>query len=191
MDELKNDLAVSSWGARVRIMAMLGHDPQALALYAWVNCVKQVREVVERVWRGKSSPEGLEAARDAMWNIIQGAATNGQQISVAQLEKYMFDPQYKSLQEAVSSLGAWIATTTSVAPSEQKQKEAAEAGSFEGVATLLHSLQLDQYLPAFQNQNISSVAMLKKLTDDELKELGVEALGHRKRLMAALNKSDK
>ncbi|CAG9216103.1 Adenylate cyclase [Paraburkholderia sabiae] len=49
----------------------------------------------------------------------------------------------------------------------------------------LGGLGLDQYARAFADNDIE-LAMLPELTDADLKELGVQSLGHRKRLLAAI-----
>ena len=53
------------------------------------------------------------------------------------------------------------------------------------VAAWLKSLGLEQYAPAFADNDID-VAVLAQLTDADLKELGVTSLGHRKRLLTAV-----
>jgi class 3 adenylate cyclase/tetratricopeptide (TPR) repeat protein len=49
----------------------------------------------------------------------------------------------------------------------------------------LARLGLDKYAPAFE-ENALEIDDLGSLTDDELKQIGVAALGHRKRLLAAI-----
>ena len=49
----------------------------------------------------------------------------------------------------------------------------------------LGGLGLEQYAQAFADNDIDA-AMLRQLTDADLKELGVQSLGHRKRLLAAI-----
>ncbi len=51
--------------------------------------------------------------------------------------------------------------------------------------TLLLSLSLAQYLASFE-ENAIDAATLSTLTDDDLKSLGVTALGHRKKILAAI-----
>ena len=49
----------------------------------------------------------------------------------------------------------------------------------------LEGLGLAQYAAAFAENDID-FAILDKLTDADLKELGISSLGHRKRLLAAI-----
>ncbi|QIE26529.1 Adenylate and Guanylate cyclase catalytic domain protein (plasmid) [Caballeronia sp. SBC1] len=49
----------------------------------------------------------------------------------------------------------------------------------------LHALGLDQYAPAFAENDID-LAMLAQLNDADLKELGILSLGHRKRILLAI-----
>lgn len=53
------------------------------------------------------------------------------------------------------------------------------------VAGWLHSLGLGMYAKAFAD-NAVDAATLHRLTDADLRELGVAALGHRKKLLAAI-----
>ena len=53
------------------------------------------------------------------------------------------------------------------------------------VAQWLADLGLSQYSDAFEEHAIDG-DILEKLNDDDLKELGVKALGHRKRLLEAI-----
>ena len=53
------------------------------------------------------------------------------------------------------------------------------------VAAWLRGLGLEQYEAAFRENAIDG-ALLRRLTSDDLKELGVAALGHRKRLLDAI-----
>ena len=53
------------------------------------------------------------------------------------------------------------------------------------VEAWLNALGLGQYGPAFV-ANAIDADTLPQLTDGDLRELGVEALGHRKKLMAAI-----
>jgi hypothetical protein len=53
------------------------------------------------------------------------------------------------------------------------------------IAQWLEGLGLGQYAQAFAD-NAIEFDLLPKLTDDDLKELGVSALGHRKRLLEAV-----
>ena len=51
----------------------------------------------------------------------------------------------------------------------------------------LSSIGFADYAPAFQANNIG-MDMLASLTSDELKEIGVESLGHRKQMLEAISK---
>jgi hypothetical protein len=53
------------------------------------------------------------------------------------------------------------------------------------IAEWLESLGLAQYAPAFA-ENAIDWAILPKLTADDLKEIGVVAVGHRRRLLEAI-----
>jgi len=53
------------------------------------------------------------------------------------------------------------------------------------IESWLRSLGLEKYMPAFRENEIDA-AMLPKFTADDLKELGVSALGHRKKLIEAI-----
>src|SRR5215213_6070956 len=53
-------------------------------------------------------------------------------------------------------------------------------------AAWLQQLGLEQYETAFRDNAIDS-ALLRDLTAEDLKEIGVTALGHRKRLLAAIS----
>jgi hypothetical protein len=55
----------------------------------------------------------------------------------------------------------------------------------------LQNIGLEQYADRFQENNID-VSVLPTLTDEDLKELGIESLGHRKAIIAATQeKADK
>ena len=54
------------------------------------------------------------------------------------------------------------------------------------VGTWLSALGLGQYAQAFADNDID-VEALRELTADDLKELGVASLGHRKKLLAAIS----
>jgi hypothetical protein len=54
-----------------------------------------------------------------------------------------------------------------------------------GVAAWLKELGLEQYAPAFRDNAIDD-EVLVSLTGDDLKEIGIVALGHRKRLLGAI-----
>ena len=53
------------------------------------------------------------------------------------------------------------------------------------IAAWLHSLGLQQYEAAFRDNAIDA-AILPELTADDLKDLGVTLVGHRRRLLAAI-----
>ena len=53
------------------------------------------------------------------------------------------------------------------------------------IAAWLRSLGLEQYEPAFRDNAIDG-EILRRLTAEDLKEIGVTALGHRKRLLEAI-----
>lgn len=53
------------------------------------------------------------------------------------------------------------------------------------IAEWLRGLGLDQYLPSFRDNDIDG-EMLRRLTAEDLRELGVTSLGHRKKLLAAI-----
>jgi class 3 adenylate cyclase len=53
------------------------------------------------------------------------------------------------------------------------------------VADWLKELGLEQYAPAFRNNDIDG-AVLPELTADDLAGLGVSSIGHRRKLLAAI-----
>ncbi len=53
------------------------------------------------------------------------------------------------------------------------------------MAQWLASLNLEQYAEAFENDAIE-IYMLPELTYDDLKDMGVDDLGHRKRILKAI-----
>src|SRR5271156_5512094 len=53
------------------------------------------------------------------------------------------------------------------------------------VAEWLRGLGLDQYVPAFRANDIDG-EVLRRLTGDDLRELGVTSIGHRRRLLDAI-----
>ena len=53
------------------------------------------------------------------------------------------------------------------------------------VASWLHQLGLEQYAPAFRENDIDA-AVLPELTADDLIGLGVTSIGHRRKLLAAI-----
>jgi class 3 adenylate cyclase len=53
------------------------------------------------------------------------------------------------------------------------------------IASWLHSLELQQYEKAFRD-NAIDMAVLPELTTEDLKDLGVSLVGHRRRLLAAI-----
>jgi class 3 adenylate cyclase/pimeloyl-ACP methyl ester carboxylesterase len=62
---------------------------------------------------------------------------------------------------------------------------ALEGGAMRDVAAWLRGLGLERYEAAF-GENAIDAAMLPALTSEDLKEIGVAALGHRKRLLEAI-----
>ncbi len=77
---------------------------------------------------------------------------------------------------------------------EQKGRQQRDNGSQVGpvhpldtpaTRALLQSLGLAQYLPAFRANHIDD-ALLPALTDHDLHKIGIEAVGHRKRLLQAI-----
>ena len=55
------------------------------------------------------------------------------------------------------------------------------------VASWLRNLGLERYEAAFRENDVSA-ELLRNLTADDLKELGVTAIGHRRRLLEAIAK---
>lgn len=55
----------------------------------------------------------------------------------------------------------------------------------EGIANWLKTLGLERYAACFA-QNDISFAILHDLTDQDLKEIGVSSLGHRRQLLRAI-----
>src|SRR5262252_8661068 len=53
------------------------------------------------------------------------------------------------------------------------------------VAEWLRGLGLEQYAPAFRDNDIDG-EVLRRLTADDLRELGVASIGHRRRLLDAI-----
>src|SRR5207237_8203408 len=53
------------------------------------------------------------------------------------------------------------------------------------VAEWLRGLELEQYEPAFRDNDIDG-EVLKRLTAEDLRELGVASIGHRRRLLDAI-----
>ena len=56
------------------------------------------------------------------------------------------------------------------------------------VTAWLRSLGLERYVPAFSDNEIDW-EVLPKLTSEDLRELGVAAIGHRRKLLDALPRS--
>jgi class 3 adenylate cyclase len=54
-----------------------------------------------------------------------------------------------------------------------------------GVAGWLRDLGLEQYAPAFRDNDIDG-EVLRRLTSEDLRELGVSSIGHRRRLLDAI-----
>ena len=53
------------------------------------------------------------------------------------------------------------------------------------VAKWLRDLGLEQYAPAFRDNDIDG-KVLRRLTGDDLRDLGVTSIGHRRRLLDAI-----
>ena len=53
------------------------------------------------------------------------------------------------------------------------------------IADWLRALGLEKYAPAF-NENAINWAVLPKLTSEDLREIGVAAIGHRRKLLDAI-----
>src|SRR5438874_2624545 len=53
------------------------------------------------------------------------------------------------------------------------------------VAEWLRGLGLEQYAPAFRDNDVDG-EVLKRLTAEDLRELGVASIGHRRRLLDAI-----
>ena len=53
------------------------------------------------------------------------------------------------------------------------------------VAVWLRGLGLEQYAPAFRDNDIDD-EVLRRLTAEDLRELGVTSIGHRRRLLDAI-----
>ena len=56
----------------------------------------------------------------------------------------------------------------------------------EKITAWLNRLQLGQYSAAFE-ENAIELDILPDLTDDDLREIGVNALGHRKTILKAID----
>ena len=54
------------------------------------------------------------------------------------------------------------------------------------IAAWLKQLELEQYAGAFRANDIDDATLLAALTSEDLRELGVTSLGHRKKLLAAI-----
>ena len=54
------------------------------------------------------------------------------------------------------------------------------------VAEWLRELGLEQYAPAFRDNDIDG-EVLSRLTSEDLRELGVSSIGHRRRLLDAIS----
>ena len=57
------------------------------------------------------------------------------------------------------------------------------------VAEWLGGLGLEQYAPAFRDNDIDG-EVLRQLTSEDLRELGVRSVGHRRRLLDAISALD-
>ena len=53
------------------------------------------------------------------------------------------------------------------------------------VAEWLRGLRLEQYAPAFRDNHVDG-EVLRRLTAEDLRELGVASIGHRRRLLDAI-----
>src|SRR5580693_3729288 len=53
------------------------------------------------------------------------------------------------------------------------------------VAAWLQSLGLERYVPAFRDNDVDA-EVLRRLTAEDLRELGVSSIGHRRRLLDAI-----
>lgn len=67
----------------------------------------------------------------------------------------------------------------------QRPKKA--SGQFANIGEFLMSVGLESYTESFKTNDIT-MEMLPSLTDDDLKSLGVESLGHRRKLIEATGK---
>jgi len=56
------------------------------------------------------------------------------------------------------------------------------------VAVWLHGLGLEQYTKTFRDNDIDA-AVLRQLTSEDLRELGVASVGHRRRLLNAIREA--
>ena len=54
------------------------------------------------------------------------------------------------------------------------------------IAEWLRELGLEQYVPAFRDNDIDA-EVLRRLTSADLRELGVTSIGHRRRLLDAIS----
>ena len=54
------------------------------------------------------------------------------------------------------------------------------------VATWLQGLGLERYVPAFRDNDVDADVLLR-LTAEDLRELGVASIGHRRRLLDAIS----
>ena len=61
----------------------------------------------------------------------------------------------------------------------------AERGSARDIEAWLQALSLECYVPAFRDNEIDW-KVLPKLTSEDLREIGVAAIGHRRRLLEAI-----
>ncbi len=55
------------------------------------------------------------------------------------------------------------------------------------VSRWLAEIGLKQYVSKFRKNDISTLELLRSLTDSDLAEIGVQSLGHRKRILAAID----
>ena len=99
-----------------------------------------------------------------------------------------------SLKQSVNGVEEYQDRTGRVDEKTKKGRQQSDNGSEVGpvqppetpaTQALLESLELAQYLPAFHDNHIDD-ALLPALTDHDLYRIGIEAVGHRKRLLQAI-----
>jgi class 3 adenylate cyclase/predicted ATPase len=76
-------------------------------------------------------------------------------------------------------------STRSLAPKGDVASAAHRSSATQEIAAWLEALSLGQYAPRFAKNDIT-FAVLNDLTDQDLKELGVASLGHRRQLLRAI-----
>jgi SAM domain (Sterile alpha motif) len=70
-------------------------------------------------------------------------------------------------------------------PVDATWRDCQTAAAMQHVAEWLQKLGLDQYVQRFAENDIN-FAILPHLTDQDLRELGVKSLGHRRQLLLAI-----